>query len=110
VARSGRSAAALEQIAFGRPEPSADEGELRVLLRDLGDALRRLPSNQRSAVMLIGVEGKSYDEAANAMGTSIEAVRSHLKRGRDRLRAALHGSDARPAFAARPMSDLRKCS
>jgi hypothetical protein len=75
--------------------------ELRLLLRDLGDALRRLSANQRSAVILIGVQGKSYDEAAQSMGTSVGAVRSHLARGRDRLRTAVRGSDARPVFAAR---------
>ena len=42
----------------------------------LAAALRRLPSGQRSAVILIGVEGKSYDEAAQTIGTSVGAVRS----------------------------------
>jgi RNA polymerase sigma-70 factor (ECF subfamily) len=73
---------------------------LRLLLRDLGAALRRLPSNQRSAVILIGVEEKTYDEAAQSMGTSVGAVRSHLARGRDRLRTAVRGGDTRSPFAA----------
>ena len=33
------------------------------------------------------------------MGTSVGAVRSHLARGRDRLRTALHGVDTRSPFA-----------
>ena len=74
------------------------------MLRDLGAALRRLSSNQRSAVLLIGVEGKSYAEAAESMGTSVGAVRSHLSRGRDRLKTAVHGTDTRPPFAARPVA------
>jgi DNA-directed RNA polymerase specialized sigma24 family protein len=72
------------------------------LLRDLGAALRRLSSNQRSAVLLIGVEGKSYAEAAQSMGTSVGAVRSHLSRGRDRLKTAVDGTDTRTPFAQRP--------
>jgi RNA polymerase sigma-70 factor (ECF subfamily) len=102
VAKSTRSASTLEQIAAADPGPGAEVSELRLLLRDLGAALRRLPSNQRSAVILIGVQEKSYGEAAQTMGTSVGAVRSHLARGRGRLRTALHGSDARPPFAARP--------
>ena len=64
--------------------------------------MRRLPASQRSAVILIGLEGKSYREAAETMGTSVGAVRSHLARGRDRLRTAVRGSDDRLPFAPRP--------
>ena len=67
-----------------------------------GAALRRLPSNQRSAVILIGVQEKSYDEAAQRMGISVGAVRSHLARGRDRLRTVVRGNDTRPPFAIQP--------
>ena len=74
------------------------------MLRDLGAALRRLSSNQRSAVLLIGVEGKSYAEAAQSMGTSVGAVRSHLSRGRDRLKTAVDGTDTRTPFAQRPIA------
>ena len=102
VTKSTRSASAVEQIAAADPGPPADSSELRLLLRDLGAALRRLPGNQRSAVILIGVQEKTYDEAAQAMGTSVGAVRSHLARGRDRLRTAVRGSDTRPPFAPRP--------
>ena len=100
--RSTRSAAAMERIGAARSAPLREEGELRLILRDLSAALRRLPGNQRSAVLLIGVEGKSYNEAAQSMGTSVGAVRSHLARGRDRLKTALRGRNARPPFAARP--------
>ena len=100
--RSARSASALSEIAAAEPAPPTDASELRLLLRDLGEALRRLPANQRSAVLLIGVQEKSYDEAAQTMGTTVAAVRCHLARGRERLRTAVRGSDARPVFAARP--------
>jgi RNA polymerase sigma-70 factor (ECF subfamily) len=101
VTRSNRSAAALRQIASVQPRPATASSELRLVLRDLYAALRRLPSNQRSAVLLIGVEGKSYDEAAQALGTSVGSVRSHLSRGRDRLRTAVQGTDARTPFSPR---------
>jgi RNA polymerase sigma-70 factor, ECF subfamily len=101
VNRSARSASALKEVAAADPPPATPAAELRLLLRDLGDALRRLPANQRSAVLLIGVQEKSYDEAAQTMGVTVAAVRCHLARGRDRLRTAVRGSDARPVFAAR---------
>jgi RNA polymerase sigma-70 factor, ECF subfamily len=106
VARSNRSASALKEIAIAEPAPATHTSELRLLLRDLGAALRRLPSNQRSAVILIGIQEKSYNEAAQTMETSIGAVRSHLARGRERLRMAVRGSDTRPPTrpAAQPTS------
>lgn len=111
VNRSNRSASALEEIAAADPPPATHMAELRLLLRDLGTALRRLSAEQRSAVILIGVQGKSYDEAAQSMGTSVGAVRSHLARGRDRLRTAVRGSETRPVFAARsstpPLTTVR---
>jgi RNA polymerase sigma-70 factor (ECF subfamily) len=102
VHKSGRSAAALESLAAADPGPAPDPREVRLILRDLGAALRRLPDNQRSAVLLIGVEGKSYSEAAQSMGTSVGAVRSHLARARDRLRTAVNGVEVRVPFARRP--------
>ena len=102
VNKSARSASALKEIAEPAQNSTANASELRLLLRDLGAALRRLSSNQRSAVLLIGVEGKSYAEAAQSMGTSVGAVRSHLSRGRDRLKTAVEGTDTRTPFAPRP--------
>ncbi len=102
VKKSALSASALKEIVEPAPKSTAHASELRLLLRDLGAALLRLSSNQRSAVLLIGVEGKSYAEAAQSMGTSVGAVRSHLSRGRDRLKTAVDGTDTRPPFAPRP--------
>jgi RNA polymerase sigma-70 factor, ECF subfamily len=101
VAKSNRTATALDEAAVAEPAPASNWGELRLLLRDLGAALRRLPSNQRSAVILIGIQEKSYSEAAQTMGTSVGAVRSHLSRGRSRLKTAMHGADTRSPFARR---------
>ena len=102
VRRSIRSASVLKEIGLAMPAPATHASELRLLLRDLGAALRRLPGNQRSAVILIGVQEKSYNEAAQRMDISVGAVRSHLARGRDRLRMAVRGNDTRPPFAIRP--------
>jgi RNA polymerase sigma-70 factor, ECF subfamily len=101
VTKSNRAAALLKVCGAGVPGAVEDSRETRLVLRDVGAVLRRLPTKQRTALRLAGVEGKSYEEVAAAMGLSVGAVRCHLARGRDRLRVAVRGSDASP-FAARP--------
>lgn len=96
MARSNRGAALLLVAAAAAPVAADDTREVRLVLRDVGAALGRLPVKQRTALRLAGVEGKSYDEVAAAMGLSVGAVRCHLARGRDRLRAAMRGSETSP--------------
>jgi RNA polymerase sigma-70 factor (ECF subfamily) len=74
------------------------------MLRGLGEAVSRLPAKQREAVLLAGVEGLSYEEAAFRMGLSIGAVRCHLARARERLRDAVLDQEETPPCAVRPTS------
>jgi RNA polymerase sigma-70 factor (ECF subfamily) len=52
-------------------------------------ALRRLPMNQRAALVLRFYEGYGTDEIARMLGSSRATVRVHLSRGRRRLRGLL---------------------
>lgn len=65
--------------------------ELHVEARDLVEALARLPHDQRAAIVLTGMEGLSYDEAAYVLDIPIGTLRSRIHRGRETLRAAQHG-------------------
>ncbi|MBV8982017.1 MAG: sigma-70 family RNA polymerase sigma factor [Acidimicrobiia bacterium] len=53
------------------------------------DALRRLPTKQRTAVVLHYYDALPVDEVASAMGTTVGTAKSHLSRGRDALRELL---------------------
>lgn len=71
----------------------------RLELRDLKRALQLLPTEQREVVLLIGLEGISYGEAAEILKISIGTVKSRLSRGRRALRLLMEGD--MPAETAR---------
>ena len=62
------------------PEQNAhlDFGDLRL-------ALAKLSPDQREAVLLIGAEGFSYEEAAQICGTAVGTIKSRVNRARRRL-------------------------
>jgi len=59
-------------------------------------AIEQLPESFRITVVLINVEGLSYDEAADVLGVSPGTIRSRMNRGRTLLQKALwqHARDA----------------
>jgi len=63
----------------------------RMELLDLDAAMSRLNEEQRSLLMLIAVEGLSYEEAASVQGVPIGTVMSRLTRARERLRKMMMG-------------------
>jgi RNA polymerase sigma-70 factor (ECF subfamily) len=60
----------------------------RLELRDLERGLAELPEEQRSVILLVGLEGMDYAEAAAAVNTPVGTVRSRIARGRESLRKA----------------------
>lgn len=58
----------------------------RVECRNIGEALDRLPEEQRAVVLLVALEGVAYDEAAEILDVPIGTVRSRLARARGALR------------------------
>lgn len=66
----------------------------------LEDAMQRLPEQQRIAVILSYHENMSNGEIAEVMDTTVSAVESLLKRGRQQLRDLLrhHEPDIRHSF------------
>lgn len=92
---TGGDDAVLETMAAVREiSPFANANAEAIFSRlDLVPAIRRalvaLPEVFRSAVVLVDVEGQSYDEAAGVLGVPIGTVRSRLFRGRRILQQSL---------------------
>lgn len=62
----------------------------RLEWRDFVRALSRIPVEQREVVLLVGMEGLSYAEAAKVLGVPVGTVMSRLSRGREALRRLVH--------------------
>jgi RNA polymerase sigma-70 factor (ECF subfamily) len=77
------------QIADEKADPESSLMET-IMDERLQKALADLPDSFRHAVLLCDVEGKSYEEIAEIMGSSIGTVRSRIHRGRTLLRKALN--------------------
>lgn len=81
-------ALALDDVAEPAVAPEQGDG---LAVGDILAALDRLPEEQRSLVLLVGVEEFSYAEAAEALAIPQGTVMSRLSRARRRLRALLDG-------------------
>ncbi|MBX6366711.1 MAG: sigma-70 family RNA polymerase sigma factor [Rhodospirillales bacterium] len=65
-------------------------------LRDLQNALERLPDEQRTVVLLIGLEGMRYEEVAEILNVPVGTIRSRLSRAREALREMMDEHERRP--------------
>ena len=61
--------------------------------RDLTMEIIRLPVKLREAALLCWLQGLTYNEAADALGISFQAVGNRLNRARKKLQAAMEGSE-----------------
>jgi len=112
------------ELAYAELSASDDTGDIASLLADESDdfldwwanpeqqffnnllgeeimtAINRLPESFRTTVLLINVEGLTYDEAAVALGVPEGTIRSRMKRGRTLLQKALWLQAAEAGLAA----------
>jgi RNA polymerase sigma-70 factor (ECF subfamily) len=58
-------------------------------LRELERALAQMLEEQRQVILLVGLEGMSYEDAAAILNVPIGTIRSRLSRGRESLRKLL---------------------
>jgi len=83
--------------AAPRERSVAPRHEVDLHLKEMQRALERLPTEQRTVVLLIALEGLTYQEASEVLAVPVGTIRSRLARGRESLRAALDGGLDTPA-------------
>jgi RNA polymerase sigma-70 factor (ECF subfamily) len=75
------------------PDEQMRTGEEHLLAREdlerIRSVLERLPPQQRAALLLARVEGLSYDEVAQTLGSSVSAVKSLIHRATTSMRDEL---------------------
>ncbi len=76
---------------FGRVAPSVTSPLEEPGVEEVGRALGSLAEEFRLAVLLVDVEGLTYEEAARALGCPVGTIRSRLARGRRALFIELRG-------------------
>lgn len=76
----------------------------RLEMQDMSAALDKLRPEQREALLLVGVQGMSYEDAAAVMGIAIGTLKSRVNRARTHL-AELLGLDAEDAGGNRLSHD-----
>jgi RNA polymerase sigma-70 factor (ECF subfamily) len=102
VVRVGEGDELPEQQADLRGETDERRDDPRVdpeLVKAALDALAQLPEQQREAVVLTKLDGKSVAEAAEIAGTTVGAMKVRAHRGYEALRKVL-GRDTPESLAA----------
>lgn len=96
-AKQRRPTASLEALllnpddpAPGADRPAPESPEELVERKELFDVIQKglngLPADQRATLVLVDMEGFSYEDAAEATGANVGTVKSRLSRARQHLR------------------------
>jgi RNA polymerase sigma-70 factor (ECF subfamily) len=99
VRRSVREGTNVDIDDLQNAMASPSDASASVLLRDLDRGLAALPIEQRQTILLVGLEGMSYEETAAVLAVPVGTVRSRLSRGRDALRKLMDMGPARDMAA-----------
>ena len=67
--------------------------EDRMVLKELGRAIDRLPSDQREALFMVVLQGMSYEDVAEATGCAVGTAKSRVFRARRQLEISLAGEE-----------------
>ena len=109
VRRSVREGRAVE-LGDTWPVPTAlSDPVWRLSLRDLDRAFACLPEQQRQVVLLIGLEGIPYREAATILDVPVGTIPSRLSRARGSLRNLVDMPAVSRRRATRPARGLCIC-
>ena len=91
TARAGHLVA-IENLPVEPATPAGQDGHMA--LRETEAAIARLPDDQRRALLLVALEGASFDEAAAALEIPKGTLMSRLARARTALRTMTGRADS----------------
>ena len=87
-------------VELGNNIPSHSEEQHWALeLSDMTRAMQDLPDTQREALILVGVGGFSYEDAAALSKSAVGTVKSRVARARQALKGILDGHRPLPAMS-----------
>jgi RNA polymerase sigma-70 factor (ECF subfamily) len=81
----------VESLLVEPSTPAAQPG--RIALAEMARAIDQLPDDQREALLLVVLEGVSYEEGATILGIPIGTLMSRLSRARAALRVLTGNAD-----------------
>jgi RNA polymerase sigma-70 factor (ECF subfamily) len=103
IKRANREGPGLLDCASSRPAIAASQ-EWSLRSQEMARAIDALPDDQRQVVVLIGVLGTSYDDAASICGCAIGTIKSRLSRARNRLLETLGETSSEDAVITSDIS------
>ena len=89
IRRAVRESGSVDIEAISVALPATTDPTASRQMFELERALAQLPLEQRQVILLVGLEGMSYEDAAGILSVPIGTVRSRLSRARDALRKLL---------------------
>ncbi len=93
--RQRRASGPALRVIDGEPLATEPRQQVHLEAKDVLAALHGLPDERREVLVLVGVEGFKYRDAAAILGIPVGTLMSRLARGREQLRVMLDG-DGRP--------------
>jgi len=88
--RRRRDTTDIEDLPAGMFATEASH-ENRLILKDLALAMSRLPEEQRTALVLVVMQGMSYEDLAEATDCAVGTAKSRVFRARRQLEAWMNG-------------------
>ncbi|MDR6709264.1 RNA polymerase sigma-70 factor (ECF subfamily) [Novosphingobium sp. 1748] len=89
-----------EHVLVARPVQ-----EDALMLDDVIEAMAHLPSGQREALVMVGIQGLSYEEAATQCGCALGTIKSRMARGRRAMAQTIDGPNEETMFQRSPRPD-----
>jgi RNA polymerase sigma-70 factor (ECF subfamily) len=110
VRRPSREAARLDSEDISQTLIAATDPSASCRLHELDIALAQLRQEERQVILLVGLEGLRYDEAAQILRVPLGTVASRLSSGRDQLRRLMDMTSKDGTFSGAAPSYKRRRS